>query len=148
MIKKFLSMMTLICVLVIVLSSCVRETVTLNLEKGGGSILYEQVISKEVYDYLLSMGGETEEIEDQGKTITFFEKDGEEFVKASNTEKFESLAELNAALEKLGDTSGMTSISDKFFEEVYVYLDDEEDKHKYIVLLLCQNFLSLFLRHQ
>ncbi len=129
--KKILSIMTLICALALVLSSCVSETVTLDLKNDSGTVVYEQVITKEVYDYLISMGGDPDEIEKQGKELTFFTEDGEEYVKVSATQKFESLAELNAGLKKLGDTSNeagssMTSVSQKFFNEVYVYVDEDE----------------------
>ena len=132
--KKILSIMVLICALALVLSSCVSETVTLDLKNDGGTIVYEQVITKEVYDSLISMGGDPEEIKEQGKELSFFKKDGKEYVKVSATEKFDSLAELNAGLKKLGDTSGssgsatssMTSVSEKFFNEVYVHVDEDE----------------------
>jgi hypothetical protein len=129
--KKILSIMVLICALALVLSSCVSETVTLDLKNDGGTIVYEQVITKEVYDSLISMGGDPEEIKKQGKELSFFKKDGEEYVKVSAKQKFDSLAELNEGLKKLGDTSNesgssMTSVSQKFFNEIYVHVDEED----------------------
>lgn len=121
----FLSILTVL--LAVVLSSCVRETYNFNISPDNSSVKREQVVTKELYDSLISMGSDASEIKDNGGELTFYTENNTEYVKITYSKTFTSLDELNTYLSSLGknEEDSATDISDAFFTEIKVEADNE-----------------------
>ena len=125
--KRIIVLLILTVLLSVVLSSCVKETYEFNITPDNSSVKHEQIITKEVYDSLISMGADVSEIEDNGGMLTFYTENNTEYVKITFSETFASLDELNKYLSNLGNTqeNSTTDISDAFFSEIKVEVDEE-----------------------
>ncbi len=115
--KHIKNVMFLLLTLVIAfsLTACVCETHTVNISSDGGSAIHEQIISKDTYNQLISMGSDVNELKEEGYTITFFSEDGEDYVKASKTYEFDDLNALERYFQELA-TSDEGSNSEKYFK--------------------------------
>ncbi|MBQ3547836.1 MAG: hypothetical protein IJA44_05125 [Clostridia bacterium] len=112
---KRIALLLLALTLAFSLTACVNETYTVNISSKGGSATHKQVISEEVYDQLISMGSDLDELKDEGYTITFFEEDGIKCVKATKNFEFKNLNELERFFQELA-TSDEGANSEKYFE--------------------------------
>ena len=93
--KRIIVLLILTVLLSVVLSSCVKVTYEFNITPDNSSVKHEQIITKEVYDSLISMGADVSEIEDNGGMLTFYTENNTEYVKITFSEAFASLDELN-----------------------------------------------------
>ena len=122
--KKRLAIVTVICALLLLLTSCVKETTTVDIHKDGGTVTQDMVITKEVYDYLMSLSSEEEkaELTDEQTDISFFTEDGVEYVKISETQQFDSLSELSDYVSNLGVSEDDDSDDSAYFESLFINL--------------------------
>ena len=125
--KRIIVLLMLTLLLSVVLSSCVEETYEFNITPDKSSVKHEQIITKEVYDSLISMGSDASEIKDNGGELTFYTENNTEYVKITYSKTFTSLDELNTYLSSLGknEEDSATDISDEFFTEIKVEADAE-----------------------
>ena len=87
-----------------ILSSCVDQTITADIQKDGGQVTEEVVISKEIYSWIVSY--EEDESWRDGLEITVFTADdGLEYVSLSKTETFDSIEEMNEYFTTLGEST-------------------------------------------
>ena len=126
MLKK-ISLLCVILFTLICLSSCVKESYDFDITATGGSVSHEQIITKEVYDMLVSMGANPSENKESGGELSFYTEDGTEYVKITMFEEFDSLDELNLYLREMGaqaEETSETDISDRFFDTIQVKIDE------------------------
>ena len=111
----------LVALMLVVLSSCVKETYDFKITANGGSVKREAVITKEVYDELVAMGEDVSALTEGGK-LSFYTEDGTEYAKVTFSEKFDSLKELYTYMSNMGksESGGTTDISDAFFARIDV----------------------------
>ena len=116
--------------MMLTLASCVKEVYDVEITANGGIVKHELIITRDVYDSLVSMGGDLSSIEESGGKLTFYEEDGVKYVKFSLTKTFDTLEALNAHLSSLGaseDENETTDISDAFFENIEIEADEEKN---------------------
>lgn len=126
--KKIVALL-LTVLLALALTSCVREVYEFEVTSSGGKVKQEQIITKEVYDTLISMGTDPSDFEADGGELTFYEKDNTEYVKITFTETFGTVDELSAYLSSLGASEyedENTDIAAAFFEKIEIKVDKEK----------------------
>lgn len=101
--KRFL-FLALALALLFILSSCVDQTITADIQKDGGQVTEEVVISKELYSLIVSYEEDTS-WRDEVEITTFTADDGLEYVSLSKTETFDSIEEMNEYFATLGEST-------------------------------------------
>lgn len=145
--KRFLLVVSLVFIMLLTLSSCVKEVYNFEINKNGGSVKHEQIITKEVYDTLISMGEDPSEFEEDGYKLTFYTENNVEYVKATESKTFESLYDLNKYLNHLGDAEEIadgTDLSDEFFKHTKIEADEEGKILSMTGVVGKQNDISLY----
>lgn len=132
--KKRMVLLFMMIITFLFLSSCVQETYNFNLTNNGGAVKHEQVVTKSVYDMIISNMAPSER-EQEGVEVSFFTENDTEYAKITRSQKFNSLEELNSYLSQLGaqaEEGSQSDISDAFFTTIQVNVD-ESDKTLSIV---------------
>ena len=116
--------------LMLTLVSCVREVYDIDITTNGGKVKQEEIITKEIYDSLISMGTDPSDFEAAGYELSFYEDDGTEYVKATLIETFDTVEELSAYLSSIGageNEDENTDIADAFFADIKIEVDEENN---------------------
>ena len=130
--KRFL-ILVLALVLLLTFTSCVRQTVTADIEKDGGQVTHEVVITKELYTTLLSYSGGESTTEEDVEITYFTGDDGVEYVSFKSTETYDSMEDLNDYFITLGestseDDDASESLSGgKYFDYFYIFYNEGTD---------------------
>lgn len=112
---KFTSIFTVIIIIASLLTGCVEETTTFEINKNGGTVISERLITKEVYDQLIEMGSNLDGLKDEGYEVEFIKKDGTEYLRATKKYELKNLKELERYFQELC-TSTEGADSEKYFK--------------------------------
>ena len=125
--------MVTICMLVgIMLASCSLKY-RVNIEKDGGTIVFEQTMTKDQYESMVETDDDGDITPSEDATVEFYSDDGVEYAKISKKDVYDSLEDLEKAVLAIGtevNEDGTINDVQQCLAEFHISLDEKKNKFK------------------